>query len=307
MDKSKAFEFNNYIFAKGKWGTKKIIDKSVPEISVIDKGDVLTRVRIKRKGYKTRSIITEITLYSGDEYIYITNILERDAERKKEGLHFSFPFNLPNARVKYDVIFGSAELNKDQLKGSNKNFITATRWFDVSEENCGISCALLDAPLIKVGKLVHDPIRTGNPYLCGWLKECVYDGTVHSYVMNNYWMTNYKADQEGTSVFRYVFMPHGTYSEEQTQKFAMERMQRLLVVEGKTDKISVPFKINDKRVIVSHFDTDDGKKIVRIFNASEENAVLHIDEETAMLSPNKTLNSDALQLAPKETVLLNLG
>lgn len=307
VDRKKAFEFNNYIFAKGKWGTKKIIDKSVPEISVIDNGDVLTRVRIKRKGYKTRSIITEITLYSGDDCIYITNILERDAERKKEGLHFSFPFNLPNARVKYDTIYGSAELNKDQLKGSNKNFITATRWFDVSDENCGISCALLDAPLIKVGKLVHDPIRTGDPYLCGWLKECVYDGTVYSYVMNNYWMTNYKADQEGTSVFRYVFMPHGTYSEEQTQKFAMEQMQRLLVIEGKTDKISAPFKIDDQRVIVSHFDTDDGKQVVRIFNASEENAVLHIDEETAMLSPNKTLNSDALQLAPKETVLLNLG
>lgn len=143
--------------------------------------------------------------------------------------------------------------------------------------------------------------------MCGWLKECVYDGTVHSYVMNNYWMTNYKADQEGTSVFRYVFMPHGVYSEEQTQKFAIEQMQRLLVIEGRADRISAPFKIDDQRVLVSHFDDDDGKKVVRIFNASEENAVLQIDDETAMLSPNKTLNSHALQLAPKETVLLNLG
>ena len=58
---------------------------------------------------------------------------------------------------------------------------------------------------------------------------------------------------------------------------------------------------------MSHFDTDDGKKTVRIFNASEENAVLHIDEETAMLNPDKILNSHALQLEPKETVLLNLG
>jgi hypothetical protein len=32
---------------------------------------------------------------------------------------------------------------------------------------------------------------------------------VHAYLLNNYWHTNYKADQQGLLRFRLVLQPHG--------------------------------------------------------------------------------------------------
>lgn len=301
---NRKLQFNNFVFAKGKWGTRKLTDESEADISVIDVGAVLTRIEIKRKAYKTRSLITYITLYSNDRGVYVTNIIDRDAERKKEGLYFAFPFNLTDARVTYDTIYGSAKVNEDQLEGSNKNFITATRWFDVSDNDRGISCALLDAPLIKIGRLVHDPIRTGNPYLCGWLKECIYDGTVYSYVMNNYWMTNYKADQEGKSIFRYVFRPHGVYSEEKTYKFAAEQMQKLIVVDGKASPASAPLKIDGKAVI-SHFDSDEENYLVRLFNVSGEKTLVNLESKSEAVSQGNAVNEDTIELSERESVMIS--
>jgi hypothetical protein len=33
--------------------------------------------------------------------------------------------------------------------------------------------------------------------------------TVHAYLLNNYWHTNYKADQQGPLRFRFILRPHG--------------------------------------------------------------------------------------------------
>jgi alpha-mannosidase len=61
----------------------------------------------------------------------------------------------------------------------------------------------------------------------------------YSYVMNNYWHTNYKADQEGEVLFRYSVRPHGVYSQLEAARFGIERRQPLVVLpasgDGKTE------------------------------------------------------------------------
>lgn len=224
-------KFNQYIFASGKWGTKRHLHKpSTLKIDLVEDGPILTSICITSDAYKTNCLKTEITLNNLNQRLYISNLLDRPESRKKEGIYFEFPFELPDGRVQYDTLFGSATVDVDQLDGSNKNFITATRWVDLSNEDHGVSCALLDAPIFKSGPLVHDPFRSGPPDLCGWKRKTTYNGTFYSYVMNNYWMTNYKADQPGTTLFRYVFMPHGPFDAQMTQRFALEEAQPLIVV-----------------------------------------------------------------------------
>ncbi len=41
-----------------------------------------------------------------------------------------------------------------------------------------------------------------------WLRELAPSTRLFSYVMNNYWHTNYKADQEGPVTLRYAVTPH---------------------------------------------------------------------------------------------------
>ena len=41
-----------------------------------------------------------------------------------------------------------------------------------------------------------------------WIEHLAPSQTLYSWPMNNHWHTNYKADQEGPTVFRYVILPH---------------------------------------------------------------------------------------------------
>lgn len=82
-----------------------------------------------------------------------------------------------------------------------QHFRAGKRWVDVSNVRYGVTLAIIDAPLVEIGGMNAevwnlDPARP-------WLKEVEPSQTVYSYVMNNYWHTNYKASQEGPVVFRY--------------------------------------------------------------------------------------------------------
>jgi hypothetical protein len=62
------------------------------------------------------------------------------------------------------------------------------------------------------------------------MKEIPPAQNFYSYVMNNYWHTNYKADQEGMVLFRYSVRLHGVYSQVDAAKFGIERRQPLMVL-----------------------------------------------------------------------------
>jgi uncharacterized Fe-S radical SAM superfamily protein PflX len=57
----------------------------------------------------------------------------------------------------------------------------------------GVTWATVDAPLVEVGAIAAE-----TP----WMRTIAPSSTLFSYVMNNYWHTNYKADQEGPTVER---------------------------------------------------------------------------------------------------------
>lgn len=66
-----------------------------------------------------------------------------------------------------------------------------------------VTLVTLDVPMVQVGDLGSDPIVTG------WRTRAEPAGTVWSYVMNNYWETNYRAGQDGLVVLRYIIVPDG--------------------------------------------------------------------------------------------------
>ena len=305
--------FNQYIFATSKWGTK--IHPHQPnqvKVKKLDQGPLISSIQIISDGYRTNKIITTITIEAISERITLHNLVDRPVSRKKEGVYFEFPFAIEQGRVKYDTIFGSAVVDKDQMRGGNRNFITATRWFDVSNKNYGISCALLDAPIFKSGTLIHDPFRMGDPKLCGWLREMDYNGTIYSYIMNNYWMTNYKADQPGKTLFRYVFKPHCDYNEEETHHFAIEEMQPLLVFgqEIALNINEIPLKILNEKIEVTSLKFEKKNLYIRLFNLSNTPIESEIEfsgkYKIEVLSPNKNgqLTGNRVELKAHETIYI---
>jgi hypothetical protein len=80
------------------------------------------------------------------------------------------------------------------------------------------------APLFEAGAITTDAV------LSGWRKHTAGNGVIYSYVMNNYWETNYKADQPGVTIFRYVLFPHRGFEAAANMRRSMEASQPLLAL-----------------------------------------------------------------------------
>jgi alpha-mannosidase len=197
----------------------------------------------------------------------IINVIDKQKIYKQEGVHLAFPFNVPEGVMRMDVPWAVVRPEIDQLPGACKNYFTVQRWVDVSNEDYGVIWATVDAPLVEVGAITNDP-RGG----VGWIKKLEPSTTLYSYVMNNYWETNYKAGQKGPTTFRYSIKPHRRFDSGEAARFGIERSQPFIVVP--VDK-NAPVQnsilsVEPVGVIVTAFKPADVGKawIVRLFNAS---------------------------------------
>ena len=124
---------------------------------------------------------------------------------------------------------------KDQLPGACKNWFSVERWVDVSNDNYGVTWVTADAPLMELGGLTANLPRS-QPNPNAYMKTIAPSATLYSWVMNNHWHTNYRADQEGETTFRYYLRPHGAYDAVAAARFGLETTQPLIVMPARGDK-----------------------------------------------------------------------
>jgi alpha-mannosidase len=140
------------------------------------------------------------------------------------------------------------------------------RWIDVSNNDHGVTLATPDAPLVEVGAITNDPRGRS----VGWIKQLEPSTTLYSYVMNNYWETNYKASQAGPTTFRYSIRPHGRFGAGGAAKFGAEFGQPLIAVpvDNKTTPRPSFLSVEPAGIIATAFKpaADGDSWIIRLFN-----------------------------------------
>lgn len=168
----------------------------------------------------------EVRLVHGLSRIEMINTIDKTRVRAKESVHFGFPFRIPNGTVRYDIGYGVVRPEADQLPGACRDYYSVQRWADVSNQEYGVTLAVDEAPLIEVGTMRNeDPVA----FPAKWKTRQEPSATIFSYVMNNYWHTNYKADQEGLSTYHYALRPHGLFNQADAARFGVEQSQPLVV------------------------------------------------------------------------------
>jgi alpha-mannosidase len=149
----------------------------------------------------------------------------------------------------------------------------------VSNATYGVACATLDAPLIEIGGLTADRIG-GLSDPNAWLARVPDSQTWYSWVMNNHWHTNYKADQEGPATFRYSLWPHAVYDVAAVARFGVERSQPLIVAPARQDAPVVESLLRvtpDSVQVTALRPSRDGKAlIVRLFNIADKAATAEL-------------------------------
>lgn len=240
-----------------------------PKIALKESGPLVASLLIESEAPGCRSLKRELRLVQGLDRLEITNVIDKAPVRDKESAHFAFPFLVPGAEVRYDVGWGIVRPGADQLAGSCKDYLSVENWVDISGQSYGLTMTTPDAPLVEFGTITDETLNEGGTR--SWKTDLTDVATLFSYVANNYWHTNYKADQEGPLVFRYSILPHGPFDAAAAKRFGLESSEPLVPTAASGPAASLkplPRITPDSVVAMSVKPSLDGKAImVRLYNA----------------------------------------
>jgi alpha-mannosidase len=260
---------NDYFYLPGS-DLKGLKRSGPPHITVKENGPLVASLLIESEAPGCRKLLREVRAVASLDYVEIIDTIDKLPVRAKEGVHFGFGFNVPEGTVRMDVGWAVVRPELDQIPASCKNWFSVQRWVDVSNDRFGVTLAPVDAPLLEVGGLTANLVGSQSDHRV-WIQHLKPSQTLYAWVMNNHWHTNYRADQEGPTVFRFLLRPHGAYSAVEAARFGAACSQPLLAVPASPTGPGRPrFSLSSSDVLVTAFKpSDDGKaSIIRLFGAS---------------------------------------
>jgi alpha-mannosidase len=134
-----------------------------------------------------KGIEAEIRLYRNVKKVELKYLAHKEIVTDPEALYVTFPLALPDSRIVFETI-GGILTQGQQLPGSSSDWNTAQNFVCVRSGKGQIVVVSNEIPLwqfsgFNMGKFERFP-KPGKTWLYSW-------------VMNNYWFTNFRAFQEG--------------------------------------------------------------------------------------------------------------
>ncbi len=233
VDSSAGRGLNAYLYVGGGDGTSvvsygappfepEIQPVTRPEIELTELPCVAKVLEIRTSGHRTPSVVSRVTLWDAAARVDFENNLTREEERAKEAVYFAFPFAASDPEVRLEIPNGVTRACQDEPPGGCTEWHCVQHWARVVSPDGGIVWASPDAPLVCVGDI--------NRGLWPREREAA-NGALYSYVMNNYWFTNYKAGQDGAFRFRYAFTTADAATDAGAARFGWQRSMPVLVEE----------------------------------------------------------------------------
>jgi alpha-mannosidase len=153
------------------------------------------QVMLHTKSENTPQIVTTITLNKQQKRVSIQNEVQKTETIAKEGVYFAFPFAVEKPQVEIQGPTAWVNPETDMLPGAGRQSFVTQGGVRIQGANQSIGWVSVDAPLLTLGDI--------NKGL--WPESTtIRNGSIFSYVMNNYWTMDTPAKQGGNFVFRYV-------------------------------------------------------------------------------------------------------
>lgn len=268
---------NSYWYVEG-FDPNGAVSSGPVTITVSDCGPLVASLRMESDAPGCKRLVREVRIADSLGRVDLINTVDKKpipladllkAQPQKEGYHFGFAFNVPDGVMRVDMPWAVVRPEADQLPGSCKNWLSAQRWADVSNQDMGVTWATVDAPLIEPGVMSAQPVDPFSKDV--WKTAIEPSQRFYSFVMNNYWTTNYRHDQEGPVVFRYALMPHRRFDAAAAARFGIEQSQPLIAVPvDETAPLHRPLlQVDPAGVLVTALKpaADGNGWIVRLFGA----------------------------------------
>ena len=272
LETSPRFAFNQYVRETGGYRNELWVMRSKKRIRPEDKTvhvsepaelvehvrtPVFERITTRTTGPVAPTIEQSYTAYPDLDWIDVVNRVKKTSTLEVEGVYFAFPFAMKSPDCRLEIPFSSMRPGKDQLRYSATDCYSLYHWLELSDRDHGLLWASIEAPNVVFNDLWPE---------C-WTDEVNIDtGLILSYVMNNYWGTNYRFEQGGDLVFRYRIQSYaGQPRRVRSFRFGHEAAtplsaQVVSVAEGSLPKTRSWFRVEPDHVILQGFKrAEDGR------------------------------------------------
>lgn len=162
----------------------------------------------------------EVRLYRRVKRIELCYSLRRLPERDPSSIYVAFPFALERGRLAFDVPGGLLRAGENQIPGSTASWNTVQSFATARNGEAQVIVSSDQVPLFLMGELLRDPYRLPRDYERPHL---------FSWVMNNYWTTNFRASQEGELRWSYALTSEEGSSEASAAAFGQDNRLPLYV------------------------------------------------------------------------------
>jgi hypothetical protein len=159
-------------------------------------GPVFGELTSEAKAEKFPKVTLRIRLYHEVKRLDLSYELDKEETTAKEAVYIAFPFafDMQKGGLWLEYPDAITEPLKDQHASACRDWYSVQRWLAASDGKATVVLSPLDTPLVTLGDMTAS---TWPPQLS--MKRA----HVFAYVMNNYWHTNYKAQQGGKHTFRF--------------------------------------------------------------------------------------------------------
>ncbi len=158
-------------------------------------------------------ITCEIRLYKTEKRIELAYSMKKLPVTSPEGVYVSFPFDMKGGQISFEVEGGTVVPGKDQLPGSASDWDGVQNFATVRSGEGQIVLVSPQIPIMEFGDInlgkFQEVSTVKNPYIYSW-------------VLNNYWTTNFPASQKGGMDWQYELTSTADSSIGYATKFGWE-------------------------------------------------------------------------------------
>ena len=218
----------------------------------------------------TRGVEVEIRLYNTEKRIEWIYSLHKLPVTDPEALYVAFPFALDNGALQFEAQGGMIRPGFDQLEGTASDWNTVQSVVMASGDGVAVHWTSHEIPLVQFGE-----INLGKfSYRANPEKPHIY-----SWVLNNYWTTNFRASQEGALRWTYQLSSTSDHSPVFATRFGWANRvplaQRVLPSGGAPASLitrSLLQPVPENLLLVGSTPAPDGKSVFMQFRELEGKA-----------------------------------
>jgi alpha-mannosidase len=244
-----------------------------------------TTITLHQRAQNTPTIVSTITLNDMQKSVEFDNEVDKIATLKKEAVYFAFPIAVRSPEVDFQEATAWVNPERDMLPGANLQWFATQGGIRVTGAGESVVWTCVDAPLFTLEDIYKGLWPT---------TLTLHDGTLFSYIMNNYWYTDMPAQQGGHFRFRYALTSGPrlslaqaieTTDEQRTSLTVTTRYHKgwepMLPEAGEGFLSSSPEGV---RVLTIRPTAEGNSYLIRVHNSTNKAVEAHLDFPTVQLA-----------------------